>query len=124
MRKSMLLICLGGLGAIFMSPPAMAQQGEACAYQSRAYSIGFNGCFARTRLTCDAHNAWNQRGSCPASGPVGGGTPFSPGQFEGVLCSGGYSPSAEACLGGTYQQCTSAGQWREVSAPDGHPGCG
>lgn len=93
--------------------------GDACAYESRAWSMGFRGCFKRVELRCGAHNAWDQTGSCPGAGVPS----FGSGEFQGTLCTGEFSLGAEACQGGSYQRCEANGQWREVSRPGGHPGC-
>lgn len=105
-----------------------AHADEACLYGSRAYSVGFEGCFLQVQLSCDAHDRWTLRGSCGATGIPSGGTPLSglPESFEGELCVAGdwYSPEAEGCIGGKYQKCLVGSQWTEVSPVSGHPGCG
>jgi hypothetical protein len=123
-------LCLGAIltiGAALACAP-VARADEACLYASRAYSVGFEGCFRRVQLSCDAHDRWVVRGSCAGTGVPSGGAavPGLPDSFQGELCISGdwYSPEAEGCFGSKYQKCLTSSQWAEVTPVTGHPGCG
>ncbi len=108
------IIVLGAMSAHAQEP--------ACMYRSKAYSVGFSGCFQHVILECTDHNSWVQRGSCGANGiPDGLEVDGLPDSFDGQLCNAGgyYSPEGEGCIGGRYQQCQTSGQWAERSPVDG-----
>ena len=122
MRHTYSLI-MAALGAV--NAAASFGQSDACSYAQQAFSVGTKGCFKGTLLECIAHNEWKASDACTNNSIPGGGTAFSPDDFEGVLCEAGgsYSPGAELCMTGVYQSCQPTGTFREVSPPIDYTGC-
>lgn len=125
MSNKLILSAAALLAGLALAPVAEAQV-VGCIYASQNYSIGTTACFRKVRLECRDHNYWVQKGGCDSAGvPDGEKAAGLPGSFDGALCAAGgfYSPDAEGCIAGFYQQCRDGGQWVERSPVDDGAKC-